>query len=346
LLPLAAIENVAGVTAIDTTVAAVTVKIVAGEVTPPKAAVIADDPAATPVAKPVCNPIKATPGIAEAQVAEEVTSCGTPKLMVAIAVNCLLPFAAMEKGAGVTAIDTTVAAVTVKVVAGEVTPPKVAVITDVPAATPVARPVFNPISATPGVAEFQLAEVVTSTGGPKLIVAITVNCLLPFAAIEKVAGDTAIDTIVAAVTVRVATGEVSPLYVAEIAAVPVLIPVAIPVVGAIVATKLLAELQEARAVTSIDEPSLYEAVATNCCLIFIATVAGVGSDVTAIADKVAAVTLIMAEVEFRPAKVADIIDVPGATPFTIPLVAPIVAMEGDAELQIDILVTSLEVPSL
>ena len=61
--------------------------------------------------------------------------------MVAVAVNCLLPLAGMENGAGVTAIDTTVAAVTVKVAAGEVTPPKVAVMADVPAATPVARPV-------------------------------------------------------------------------------------------------------------------------------------------------------------------------------------------------------------
>jgi hypothetical protein len=87
LLPFAAMEIVAGVTAIDTTVAADTVRVLAGEVIPPKAAVIADVPAATPVARPLCNPINTTPGAAEAHVAEEVTSCGMPKLMVAVAVN-------------------------------------------------------------------------------------------------------------------------------------------------------------------------------------------------------------------------------------------------------------------
>jgi hypothetical protein len=46
-------ENVAGVTAIDTTVAEVTVKVAAGEICPPKVAVMAEVPAATPVARPV-----------------------------------------------------------------------------------------------------------------------------------------------------------------------------------------------------------------------------------------------------------------------------------------------------
>ena len=113
--------------------------------------------------------------------------------MVAVAVNCLLPLAAIENVAGATAMDTTVAAVTVKVAAGDVTPPKVAAIAEVPAVTPVARPVCNPTSATPGVPEAQLAEAVTSWGGPKLMVAVAVNCLLPLAAIENVAGATAID---------------------------------------------------------------------------------------------------------------------------------------------------------
>ena len=113
--------------------AAFTVSVAAGEVCPPKVAVIAEVPAVTPVARPVFNPTVATAGVPEAQAAEAVTSTVGPKLMVAVAVNCLLPAMATENVAGVTAIDTTVAAVTVKVAAGEVWPPKVAVMAEVPA---------------------------------------------------------------------------------------------------------------------------------------------------------------------------------------------------------------------
>jgi hypothetical protein len=96
--------------------------------------------------------------------------------------------------AGVTAIDVTVAEVTVKVEAGEVLPPKAAVMADVPEVTPAARPVCNPTVATAGVSEAQLADVVTSTGGPELIVAIAVNCWMPLAGIVAVAGITVMDT--------------------------------------------------------------------------------------------------------------------------------------------------------
>ena len=57
---------------------------------------------------------------------------------------------------GVTAIDTSVAAVTVSVAAGLVTPLEVAAIADVPIATALARPDVL-IVATQGVAEFHAA---------------------------------------------------------------------------------------------------------------------------------------------------------------------------------------------
>jgi hypothetical protein len=101
--------------------------------------------------------------------------------------------------------------VTVKVVAGEVIPPKVAVIPDAPAVTPVATPVLNPINATLGLVEAQVAEFVTSTGKPELMVAVAVNCLLPFIAIENELGTTKIDTTDAPLTVMMAGGEVIPL---------------------------------------------------------------------------------------------------------------------------------------
>ena len=280
---MAAIENVGGVTAIDTTVAAVTVKVAAGEVTPPKVAVIAEVPAPTPVARPVFKPTSATLGEAEAHVAEAVTSFGSPKLMVAVAVNCLLPLAAIENVGGVTAIDTTVAAVTVKVAAGEVTPPKVAVIAEVPAATPVARPVFNPTSATVGVPEFQVADAVTLMDEPSLYDAVATNCCVtPIATVAGVGKDTTeIDVNVAAVTVKVAAGDVFPPKVAVMAEVPEATPVAMPVADTIVATLGVPEVQLDDAVTSRDVPSLNVAVAINCWVPLIGTEAGVGAEVTA-----------------------------------------------------------------
>jgi hypothetical protein len=80
-----------------------------------------------------------------------------------VATNCwAVPFA-MLGVAGVTATDTSVAGVTVKVTDGEVMLPKVAVMAVVPAATPVARP-FVPaallIVAVAGVPEFHVTVVV------------------------------------------------------------------------------------------------------------------------------------------------------------------------------------------
>ena len=51
MLP-AGIDAVAGVTAIETKTAGVTLRITPGEVTPPRLAAIVADPVATPVAKP------------------------------------------------------------------------------------------------------------------------------------------------------------------------------------------------------------------------------------------------------------------------------------------------------
>jgi hypothetical protein len=64
--------GVAGVTAIDTSVAAVTVNTSAGEVTRPSEAVMLLVPVATPVAKPPLV-IVALAVVADAQVTEDVT---------------------------------------------------------------------------------------------------------------------------------------------------------------------------------------------------------------------------------------------------------------------------------
>ena len=66
---------------------------------------------------------------------------------------------AIDGFAGVTAMETSVAVVTVRVAAGLVTPADVAVMLEVPTATAVARP-EELMVATAGVAEFQVAVLV------------------------------------------------------------------------------------------------------------------------------------------------------------------------------------------
>lgn len=74
--------------------------------------------------------------------------------------NCLVAAGAMLGRAGVTAMDASVADVTVSVVFA-VLLPDVAVITEVPAAKPVARPLASMV-ATPGVPEVQVTNLVIS----------------------------------------------------------------------------------------------------------------------------------------------------------------------------------------
>jgi len=153
-----AIEGFAGVNAIDTNVAAVTVSVFAGLVTPFSDAVICDVPTPMPVAKPA-ELIVATPGVPDTQVACVVRFCVLLSEYVPVAVNCSVSPFAIEGFAGVTAIDTTVAGSTVSVTAGLVIPFSDAVICELPTPTLVARPA-ELIVATDVVAEFHAACVV------------------------------------------------------------------------------------------------------------------------------------------------------------------------------------------
>ena len=76
----------AGVTAMDCSVAAVTVRTVL-PVTPFRLAEIADVPTPAPVARPAAV-IVATDGVAEAQVTLPVRFCVVLSLNVPVAVNC------------------------------------------------------------------------------------------------------------------------------------------------------------------------------------------------------------------------------------------------------------------
>ena len=105
--------------------------------------------------------IVATEVVAEAQVTWLVRFSVELSESVPVAVNCWVVPLAMLGLAGVTAIETRTAGLTVSTVE-PVTPPSVAVIVDVPVATPVARPAAV-IVATEVVADAQVTWLVRSS---------------------------------------------------------------------------------------------------------------------------------------------------------------------------------------
>jgi len=106
---------------IDCSVAAVTVKVNELEVIPFWVAVTLLEPIAAPVARPVV-PILTAAGLEEAHVAVFVRFCVLPSLKVPVAVNCTVVPLAIEVLGEVTAIDCSVAAVTVSATVFDVIP--------------------------------------------------------------------------------------------------------------------------------------------------------------------------------------------------------------------------------
>src|SRR5271156_6118781 len=129
----------------DCSTAAVTVSVTPGLVNPPDAAVMLVVPAATPVARPLDPLIVAAVGFDDVHTTPVVNGAVVPLLYFPVAVFCCVPPAAMLAVVGVTAIDCSVAAVTVNVTPGLVNPPDAAVRLVVPAATPLAVPVPVPV---------------------------------------------------------------------------------------------------------------------------------------------------------------------------------------------------------
>ena len=108
-MPLA-IERFAGVTATDTSVAAVTVSVVLPEMEPEVERMVVE-PVPAAVARPAVL-IVATVTAEELHVAVLVRSWVVPSLKVPVALNCWVWPLVIEEFAGVTAIDARVAAVT------------------------------------------------------------------------------------------------------------------------------------------------------------------------------------------------------------------------------------------
>ncbi len=272
-VPPTGVEAVRGVTLNDTDFAAVTVKVAGVAIWAPKVAVMVDVPVATPVARPLVGEperlsIVATAGVPVPQMEAAVLLKVVPSLNVSIASYCCVPETGTEAVAGDTTNDTDVAAFTIKLaVAGECgLAAKVAVMTTVPDVTPVARPVCNPMVAW-ALLDAQVEVTVLSKVDPSLNVSIAVYCWIPVTGIEAVAGVTLNETDVAPFTVNVDDEPELPSKVAVMTDdVPLTRPVARPVAAPTEALAGVSELQAEDAVTSMDDPSLYIAFASNCWL--------------------------------------------------------------------------------
>jgi hypothetical protein len=138
------------------------------------------------------------------------------------------------------------AAVTVRFAVPEIVP-DMAVIVEVPTATPCASPVVLTI-ATELADDFHVADPVRSCMLPSLRVPLAVNCCEWPTAIVAVAGETAIETRTGAVTVSIVDPVFDPLA-AVMEAVPAAFAVARPA-GATVATAGFEEVQMAVLVRS------------------------------------------------------------------------------------------------
>ncbi len=138
----------------------------------PKAALIVVLPLATLDARPVAL-IVAAAGFEEVQTTDAVMSCVLLSLKVPVAVNCLVVLVGIVEFAGVTAMETKVAAVSVRD-AVPLTDPDVAVIVVVPVPTLVASPVGSMV-ATDVEDEDQASEV-SSWVLPSSKLPTAVNC--------------------------------------------------------------------------------------------------------------------------------------------------------------------------
>jgi methylglyoxal synthase len=330
------IDGLAGVTAIDCNVAAVTVSKVEPLIDD-DVAVIVEVPTPAAVARPAAL-IVAVVVVPDDHVTVLVRFCVVPSLNVPVAVNCCVAPLAIEGFAGVTAIDCSVAAVTVSKVEPLIED-DVAVIVEVPTPAPVARPAAL-IVAVVVVTDDHVTVLVRFCVVPSLNVPVAVNCCVAPLAIEGFAGVTAIDCNVAAVTVS----KVEPLIeedVAVIVEVPTPAPLARPA-ALIVAVVVVPEDHVTVLVRFCVVPSLNVPVAVNCCVAPLAIDGFAGA--TAIDCNVAAVTVSKVEPEIDD-DVAVIVEFPTPTPVARPD-ALIVAVVVVPEDHVTVLVRFCVVPSL
>lgn len=130
-----------------------------------------------PTATPVTNPVPLTVAklvLDELHITEFVRVCELPSLNVPIAVNCSLEPMFSEPDAALTAMDCSVAELTVSTIVFDATPLCVALTLVVPPVRPVARPVAV-IVATAVLEELHVTEVVRFCVLPSVNVPVAVN---------------------------------------------------------------------------------------------------------------------------------------------------------------------------
>jgi hypothetical protein len=264
-----------GVTAMETSIAGVTVRVVDPDILPDIAVIIVE-PAATDTAKPL-EPaallIAATAAADEFQVTAVVKFCVVLSEYVPVAVNCWVVPSAMLGLVGVTAMDTSVAEVTVSVVEPDI-PPDVAVIVVEPTADDVASPLEPAellMAATAAADEFQVTDAVRSCVVLSENVPVAVNCCVVPLTMLGLVGVTAMDASIAGVTVRVVNPDILP-HVAVIVVEPaddeVASPLEVePIALLMAATSAADEFQVASAVRSCVVLSENVPVAVNCCFV-------------------------------------------------------------------------------
>jgi len=200
--------------AIETRAAAVTVRMV-DPLIEPAVAVIVAVPCPTLVANPIVAPVLlmvAVVGVSELHCTAEVRGCVLPSVYVPVAVNCSVVPRAIEGVAGVIAIVTRAAAVTVSTV-DPLIEPDVAVIVAVPCPTLVANPMVAPVLlmvAVVGVSELHCTTEVRFCVLPSVKVPVAVNCSVRPIGTDGFAGVTAIDARTAPPTVNEVEAEVEP----------------------------------------------------------------------------------------------------------------------------------------
>jgi len=253
VVPMATL-GVAGISSMESRAGGVTVKVAAPE-TPANSAVIAAVPAATAVARPEALMV-AIAVFDELQATSAVRSWVALFDSVPVALNCWLVPMAMLGAAGVTAMEVSVAEVSV---VEPVTSPKAAVMVVEPAATAVARPEAVMVAA-PVFDELQVTNVVRSWVALFDSVPLALNCwLVPMAMLGE-AGVTVMDD--SAATVRVVELDTPPevaVMVEEPGAMAVANPAAL-----MVATPVVDELQVTDAVRSRTLPFEKLPMALNC----------------------------------------------------------------------------------
>lgn len=260
VVPWAMVE-VAGRTAIEERSAALTVAMTL-LLMAPEVAVMVTVPRSLPVASPL-TVMEATLVGDALQTTVPVISCVVLSENVPVAVNCCTVPRGISAFSGVTLMEVRVAFVTVRVSLEE-TPFAVAVIVEVPAVNPIARPCapLKLMLATRGFDELQFTRPVAFSVVPSLSVPVAVNCTVVPRAIDAIVDETTSFVIAGAPTVRV-TLPLTPESVPVIFALPCARVVTAPVPETTVATFVLDEVQVTLAVRSLLVPSLYWPVAVS-----------------------------------------------------------------------------------